>query len=90
MADLESIQKKIITFRDERDWSQFHDPKNLAEALSIEAGELLENFPWKTLVVPLISPQKELKNKKRIGRRLHLSHQSQWEILARLAGENGK
>ncbi len=27
---------------------QFHDPKNLAEALSIEAGQLLENFPWKT------------------------------------------
>jgi NTP pyrophosphatase (non-canonical NTP hydrolase) len=48
MADPESIHKKIIEFRDERDWSQFHDPKNLAEALSIEAGELLENFLWKT------------------------------------------
>ena len=48
MADLESIQKKIISFRNERDWAQFHDPKNLAEALSIEAGELLENFLWKT------------------------------------------
>ena len=48
MTDLESIQKKIIAFRNERDWAQFHDPKNLAEALSIEAGELLENFLWKT------------------------------------------
>ena len=48
MADLESIQQKIITFRNERDWAQFHDPKKLAEALSIEAGELLENFLWKT------------------------------------------
>src|SRR6266540_3249602 len=48
MADLESIQKKILAFRNERDWAQFHDPKNLAEALSIEAGELLENFLWKT------------------------------------------
>jgi NTP pyrophosphatase (non-canonical NTP hydrolase) len=48
MADLESIQQKIISFRNERDWAQFHDPKNLAEALSIEAGELLENFLWKT------------------------------------------
>ena len=48
MADLESIQKKIISFRNERDWAQFHNPKNLAEALSIEAGELLENFLWKT------------------------------------------
>ena len=48
MADFESIQKKILSFRNERDWAQFHDPKNLAEALSIEAGELLENFLWKT------------------------------------------
>lgn len=48
MPDLESIQQKIITFRNDRDWAQFHDPKNLAEALSIEAGELQENFLWKT------------------------------------------
>jgi uncharacterized protein (DUF2249 family) len=48
MADLEAIQKKILSFRNERDWAQFHDPKNLAEALSIEAGELLVNFLWKT------------------------------------------
>jgi len=48
MADFEAIQQKILAFRNERDWSQFHDPKNLAEALSIEAGELLENFLWKT------------------------------------------
>ena len=40
MADLESIQQKILSFRNERDWAQFHDPKNLAEALSIEVGEL--------------------------------------------------
>ncbi len=46
--DFESIRQKIILFRNERDWAQFHDPKNLAEALSIEAGELLENFLWKT------------------------------------------
>ena len=48
MSDLSFLQKKIISFRNERDWAQFHDPKNLAEALSIEAGELLENFSWKT------------------------------------------
>ncbi len=48
MVDLASIQQKIISFRNERDWAQFHDPKNLAEALSIEAGELLQNFLWKT------------------------------------------
>jgi len=48
MPDLADIQKEIIAFRNARDWAQFHDPKNLAEALSIEAGELLENFLWKT------------------------------------------
>src|SRR3990172_5468289 len=48
MADLASIQRKVMEFRNARDWAQFHDPKNLAEALSIEAGELLENFLWKT------------------------------------------
>ena len=44
-----SIQKKVIEFRNARGWAQFHDPKNLAEGLSIEAGELLENFLWKTV-----------------------------------------
>ena len=43
-----SATKKLIEFRDERDWAQFHDPKNLAAALSIEAAELNEVFLWKT------------------------------------------
>jgi len=64
MADLESIQKKIISFRNERDWAQFHDPKNLAEALSIEAGELLENFLWKTTEQSRKLSAEELKNVK--------------------------
>ena len=64
MADLESIQKKIISFRNERDWAQFHDPKNLAEALSIEAGELLENFLWKTTEQSRNLSAEELKNVK--------------------------
>lgn len=46
---LEELHRKIIKFRNERDWAQFHDPKNLAEALSIEAGELLQNFLWKNV-----------------------------------------
>jgi NTP pyrophosphatase (non-canonical NTP hydrolase) len=64
MADLESIHKKIISFRNERDWAQFHDPKNLAEALSIEAGELLENFLWKTTEQSRNLSTEELKNVK--------------------------
>lgn len=38
----------LRAFRDERDWAQFHDPKNLAAALGIEAAELNEVFLWKT------------------------------------------
>ncbi len=64
MADLQSIQKKILSFRNERDWEQFHDPKNLAEALSIEAGELLENFLWKTTEQSRNLSSEELKNVK--------------------------
>ena len=37
----------IINFRDERDWKQFHNPKDLAISLSLEAAELLENFQWR-------------------------------------------
>ncbi|ASI84760.1 RS21-C6-like protein [Bacillus cereus] len=40
--------KKILKFRDDRDWKQFHNPKDLAISLSIEASELLENFQWKS------------------------------------------
>ena len=44
----EPILKKIKKFRDERDWKKFHNPKDMAEAISIEASELLELFLWKT------------------------------------------
>jgi len=46
--DLKKLTEKILKFRNVRDWTQYHDPKNLAEAISIEASELLENFLWKT------------------------------------------
>ncbi len=39
---------RIRKFRDDRDWKQFHDPKNLAVSVSIEAAELLEIFQWMT------------------------------------------
>lgn len=44
---LEDIAAKIRAFRDERDWAQFHNPKDMAIAISIEASELLEHFLWK-------------------------------------------
>lgn len=43
------IIKALIQFRDERDWEQFHDSKNLATAIGIEAAELNELFLWKTI-----------------------------------------
>ena len=49
LEDLRIIIEKLIQFRDERDWKQFHDSKNLATAISIEAAELNELFLWKDL-----------------------------------------
>ncbi len=48
MNDIQDITEALLQFRNERDWEQFHNPKDLALALSIEAGELLENFLWKS------------------------------------------
>ena len=48
MSDLNNITKLLIKFRDDRDWKQFHDSKNLASAISIEASELNELFLWKS------------------------------------------
>jgi dCTP diphosphatase len=45
---LESVRDRLREFAAARDWNQFHSPKNLAIALSVEAGELLEQFQWLT------------------------------------------
>jgi NTP pyrophosphatase (non-canonical NTP hydrolase) len=47
MKDIEEITKELLKFRNERDWEQFHNPKDLALAINVEAGELLELFLWK-------------------------------------------
>ncbi|MBK7570041.1 MAG: nucleotide pyrophosphohydrolase [Bacteroidetes bacterium] len=47
MNDIQTLTNALISFRDDRDWAQFHNPKDLALAISIEAGELLELFLWK-------------------------------------------
>ena len=46
--NIKTIQKQLADFADERDWDQFHNPKNLAMALSVEASELVEIFQWLT------------------------------------------
>jgi len=46
-SSLIELQKKIRKFCDDRDWDQFHNPKDLSISLSLEAAELLEHFQWK-------------------------------------------
>jgi NTP pyrophosphatase (non-canonical NTP hydrolase) len=45
---MDEIIQELIQFRDDRDWEQFHNPKDLAVAISIEANELLEQFLWRS------------------------------------------
>ncbi|MEI2416571.1 nucleotide pyrophosphohydrolase [Orrella sp. JC864] len=45
---LDGLSRQLDQFAKERDWQQFHSPKNLACALTVEAGELLEHFQWMT------------------------------------------
>lgn len=45
---IESLTQALRRFAEERDWEQFHSPKNLAAALTVEAAELLEHFQWLT------------------------------------------
>ena len=48
MHDLATVVNKRLAFREERNWGQFHTPRNLAAALAIEVGELQEAMLWKT------------------------------------------
>lgn len=47
MKDIQEITNALVQFRNDRDWEQFHNAKDLALAINIEAGELLELFLWK-------------------------------------------
>lgn len=47
MSDIARLMEAVVKFRDERDWKQFHNPKDLALSLSLEASEVLEHFQWK-------------------------------------------
>ena len=59
MSDLEELRKAIVQFTQERDWDQFHNGKDLALALSIEAAELNEAFLWKDVSEVKIEKVKE-------------------------------
>jgi len=48
MSDIKNLTEKIKKFRDERNWKQFHNPKDVALSLVLEATEVLEHFQWKS------------------------------------------
>ena len=47
MSDIKELTDLIIKFRDERDWKQYHNPKDIALSLVLEASEVMEHFQWK-------------------------------------------
>ncbi len=47
MKNINDLTKKIVTFRDNRDWKKFHNPKDVALSLVLEATEVMEHFQWK-------------------------------------------
>ena len=65
---LDDLVNRLKKFADERDWEQFHSPKNLAMALSVEVAEILELFQWLTEEQTInLSPDKLEKVKEEIG-----------------------
>ena len=56
---MEELKTKIKTFIKERDWEQYHAPKNLAMALSVEAAEIVEIFQWKETSADLTDDEQE-------------------------------
>lgn len=46
--NIQTLTERIIAFRDARDWKQFHNPKDVALSLVLEAGEVMEHFQWKS------------------------------------------
>ncbi len=48
MSDIKKLTELVVKFRDERDWKQFHNPKDQAISLALEAAEVLEHFQWKS------------------------------------------
>ena len=63
-----TLRDKLRTFASDRDWDQFHSPKNLAIALSVEASELLEHFQWVfDAESAALSPEKFLKVREEVA-----------------------
>ena len=67
---IQELKEQLIRFKNDRNWGQFHDPKNLAEAISIEAGELLELFLWKDRKKIIKNIENDKEFKKEVGEEL--------------------
>jgi len=67
---IQELKDLLRDFRDKRDWKQFHDPKNLAEAISIEAGELQELFLWKDKEKIIKALEEDIGFKEEVGEEL--------------------
>jgi NTP pyrophosphatase (non-canonical NTP hydrolase) len=63
---MDDLIRDVLAFRDERDWKQFHNPKDLAISISLEAAELLEHFQWQTAAEVEASLRDEAK-RRRVG-----------------------
>lgn len=59
---MDNLEKKINEFRDERDWRQFHNEKDLAISISLEASELLELFQWNSSEETIQSKRSEIED----------------------------
>jgi NTP pyrophosphatase (non-canonical NTP hydrolase) len=68
-SSLESLRQQLVTFADDRDWEQFHTPRNLLLAFNAEVGELCEIFQWKGEVKPGL-PSFDESAKRHVGEEL--------------------
>ena len=67
MNNLEALIQRIISFRDARDWKQFHNPKDMSLSLVLESNEVMEHFQWKNAEE---MKKHVLENKQEIGEEL--------------------
>ncbi|MDA1923060.1 hypothetical protein PDL68_11265 [Bacillus cereus] len=58
----QTILEKVLKFRDDRNWKQFHNPKDLAISLFLEASELLGNFQWKSSEEAVETKKEDMKD----------------------------
>jgi NTP pyrophosphatase (non-canonical NTP hydrolase) len=78
MDNLGELQKRLREFANERDWEQFHSPKNLSMALIVEAAELVEHFQW-------LTPEQSHNLPEKIRREVELEMADVFIYLLRLA-----